>query len=100
MKIGPISAKFNGSVSFSDIDPPNGYKITGEGEGGLAGFAKGNAIVKLSEEEGRTLLTYVAEVQIGGKIAQLGQRLITGTAKKLSDQFFLDFANAVSEGQT
>jgi carbon monoxide dehydrogenase subunit G len=100
MKIGPISAKFNGSVSFSDIDPPNGYKITGEGEGGLAGFAKGNAIVKLSEEEGRTLLTYVVEVQIGGKIAQLGQRLITGTAKKLSDQFFLNFANVVSQGQT
>jgi uncharacterized protein len=100
MKIGPVSAKFNGSVTFSNIDPPNGYKITGEGEGGIAGFAKGSAVVKLDEEEGGTLLTYVVEVQIGGKIAQLGQRLITGTARKLSDQFFADFANAVNNGQT
>ena len=100
MKIGPVSAKFNGSVTFSDIDPPNGYKITGEGEGGIAGFARGSAAVKLDEEEGGTLLTYVVEVQIGGKIAQLGQRLITGTARKLSEQFFADFANAVNNGKT
>jgi uncharacterized protein len=98
MKIGPVSARFNGSVTFSNIDPPNGYKITGEGEGGIAGFAKGSAAVKLDEEEGVTLLTYVVEVQIGGKIAQLGQRLITGTARKLSEQFFADFSNAVSHG--
>jgi uncharacterized protein len=97
LKIGPITAKFGGSVTFSDIDPPNGYKISGEGEGGVAGFAKGSAVVKLLEQEGGTLLSYVVEVQIGGKIAQLGQRLITGTAKKLSDKFFSDFASQMSE---
>ena len=80
---------------LSDLDPPNGYKINGEGEGGVAGFAKGGAIVKLSERDSGTLLSYDVEAQIGGKLAQLGQRLINGTAKKLADEFFGNFANAV-----
>jgi carbon monoxide dehydrogenase subunit G len=80
---------------LSDLDPPNGYKINGEGEGGVAGFAKGGASVKLSEKEGGTLLGYEVEAQIGGKLAQLGQRLINGTAKKLADEFFTNFAKAV-----
>ena len=95
MKVGPVSARFKGKVMLSDLDPPNGYKITGEGEGGVAGFAKGGATVGLSEKDGGTLLSYNVEAQIGGKLAQLGQRLINGTAKKLADEFFANFAKAV-----
>jgi len=95
VKVGPVSARFKGRVMLSDLDPPNGYKINGEGEGGVAGFAKGGASVKLSEKEGGTLLGYEVEAQIGGKLAQLGQRLINGTAKKLADEFFTNFAKAV-----
>jgi len=82
LKIGPVSATFKGAVQFSDIDPPNGYRITGEGEGGIAGFAKGGARVKLTDHEGGTLLSYEVEANVGGKIAQLGARLIDGVAKK------------------
>src|SRR5262249_29559972 len=95
MKVGPVSARFNGRVTLGDIDPPNGYKITGEGEGGVAGFAKGGATVGLAEKDGGTLLSYDVEAQIGGKLAQLGQRLINGAAKKLADEFFANFAKAV-----
>ena len=95
MKVGPVSARFRGKVMLSDLDPPNGYRISGEGEGGVAGFAKGGATVKLSERDSGTLLSYDVEAQIGGKLAQLGQRLINGTAKKLADEFFGNFANAV-----
>jgi hypothetical protein len=95
MKVGPVSARFKGKVNLSDLDPPNGYKISGEGEGGVAGFAKGGATVKLSDKDGGTLLSYDVEAQIGGKLAQLGQRLINGTAKKLADEFFSNFAKAV-----
>ncbi|MCP3477390.1 carbon monoxide dehydrogenase subunit G [Bradyrhizobium sp. CCGUVB1N3] len=95
MKVGPVSARFKGKVMLSDLDPPNGYKITGEGEGGVAGFAKGGAAVRLSEKDGGTLLSYDVEAQIGGKLAQLGQRLINGAAKKLADEFFTNFAKAV-----
>ena len=95
MKVGPVSARFRGKVTLSDLDPPNGYKITGEGEGGVAGFAKGGATVGLAEKDGGTLLTYTVEAQIGGKLAQLGQRLINGAAKKLADEFFANFAKAV-----
>jgi carbon monoxide dehydrogenase subunit G len=95
MKVGPVSARFKGKVMLSDLDPPNGYKITGEGEGGVAGFAKGGATVGLAEKDGGTLLTYNVEAQIGGKLAQLGQRLINGAAKKLADEFFANFAKAV-----
>jgi carbon monoxide dehydrogenase subunit G len=95
MKVGPVSARFGGRVTLSDLDPPNGYRISGEGEGGVAGFAKGGATVALAEKDEGTLLTYNVEAQIGGKLAQLGQRLISGSAKKLADQFFVNFANEV-----
>lgn len=97
-KIGPVKAKFKGKVTLSDLDPPNGYKISGQGDGGVAGFAKGGAEVKLSDKDAGTLLTYNVEAQIGGKLAQLGQRLINGTAKKLADDFFVRFAEAVKAG--
>jgi carbon monoxide dehydrogenase subunit G len=94
-KIGPVKARFKGRVHLTDLDPPNGYKISGEGEGGVAGFAKGGATVTLTEKDGGTLLSYNVEAQIGGKLAQLGQRLINGAAKKLADEFFANFAKAV-----
>src|SRR6267154_6164409 len=94
-KIGPVKARFKGKVHLTDLNPPNGYRISGEGDGGVAGFAKGGASVALSEKDGGTLLTYTVEAQIGGKLAQLGQRLISGSAKKLADQFFVSFANEV-----
>src|SRR6476619_8489621 len=98
VKVGPVSATFKGKVTLSDIDPPNGYRISGEGEGGIAGFAKGGAVVALSPKDGGTLLTYNVEAQIGGKLAQLGQRLIAGAAKKMADDFFAKFAAAVATG--
>ena len=94
-KVGPVKATFGGKVTLSDLDPPNSYRISGEGSGGVAGFAKGGATVKLSEKDGGTLLSYDVEAQIGGKLAQLGQRLINGAAKKLADEFFANFAKAV-----
>jgi len=97
-KIGPVKARFKGKVHLTDLDPPNGYRISGEGDGGVAGFAKGGATVKLSEKDGGTLLTYNVESQIGGKLAQLGQRLINGAAKKIADDFFANFAKAVAGG--
>lgn len=96
MKVGPVFVRFRGKVILSDLDPPNGYRIVGEGEGGLAGFAKGAATVKLFERNGDTLLVYGVEAQIGGKLAQLGQRLIHGTVKKLADEFFVNFAGAIA----
>jgi carbon monoxide dehydrogenase subunit G len=97
-KIGPVSATFKGKVTLSDLDPPNGYKISGQGDGGVAGFAKGGASVALSDKDGGTLLTYTVDAQIGGKLAQLGQRLVNGAAKKLADEFFERFAEAVKAG--
>ena len=94
-RIGPVKARFKGRVTLSDLDPPNGYKISGQGDGGVAGFAKGGATVTLVEKDGGTLLTYAVEAQIGGKLAQLGQRLINGAAKKVADEFFQNFAVAV-----
>ena len=95
MRIGPVSASFSGKVTLSDIDPPNGYRISGEGQGGAAGFAKGGAVVALREDAGDTVLNYNADAQVGGKIAQVGARLIDGTAKKLADEFFGKFATMV-----
>jgi carbon monoxide dehydrogenase subunit G len=94
-KIGPVKAKWKGKIHLTDLDPPNGYKISGEGEGGIAGFAKGAAVVRLTPKNGNTLLTYNVEAQIGGKLAQLGQRLIAGAAKKMADEFFEKFVAAV-----
>jgi carbon monoxide dehydrogenase subunit G len=96
LRIGPVSANFTGKVTLSDIDPPNGYKISGEGQGGVAGFAKGGAVVTLREDGGETVLDYNADAQVGGKIAQVGARLITGTARKLADEFFGKFANTIN----
>ena len=91
-----MKARFKGKVHLTDLDPPNGYKISGEGDGGVAGFAKGGATVALTEKDGGTLLTYNVEAQIGGKLAQLGQRLVNGAAKKIADDFFKNFAAAMS----
>ena len=96
VKIGPISAKFGGKVQLSDLDPPNSYRISGEGQGGVAGFAKGGATVNLSDDGAFTLLKYTVNAQVGGKIAQLGARLIDSTAKSMADQFFDRFTNEVS----
>ena len=95
LRIGPVSASFTGKVTLSDLDPPNGYKISGEGQGGAAGFAKGGAVVTLREDGAETLLSYNVDAQVGGKIAQVGARLIDGTAKKLADEFFSKFATMV-----
>lgn len=89
VRIGPIVARFNGKVHLTDIDEPNGYTISGEGQGGVAGFAKGGAQVHLTEEDTtHTLLNYTVQAQVGGKIAQLGARLIDSTAKSMADTFF------------
>ena len=97
-RIGPVKARFKGRVTLSELDPPNGYRISGQGDGGVAGFAKGGATVGLTDaaEGGGTVLSYNVEAQIGGKLAQLGQRLVNGAAKKLADQFFDNFAKAVN----
>lgn len=97
-KVGPVKAKFTGSVQLTDIDAPNGYRISGEGKGGAAGFAKGGANVLLSDDGDGTLLKYEVDAQVGGKLAQLGARLIDGTAKKMASQFFENFAEAVTDG--
>ena len=97
VKVGPVSATFKGRVQLLDLDPPNGYRIQGEGEGGVAGFAKGGAKVHLEEVPEGTKLVYEVEAQIGGKLAQLGGRLINGVAKKMADEFFGNFAKAVNQ---
>ena len=96
-KVGPVSATFTGKVTLSDIDPPNGYRISGEGSGGVAGFAKGGAEVKLADDGEDTVLTYVADAQVGGKLAQIGSRLIDSTAKKMAKEFFGKFAEEVAD---
>ncbi len=96
LKIGPMTAKFSGKGTLSDLDPPKHYKITGEGQGGVAGFGKGSAEVNLDEENGTTILRYKAAAQVGGKMAQLGARLIDSTTKKLADEFFGKFAQVMS----
>ena len=93
-KVGPVSAKFNGKVTLSNINPPNSYTISGEGQGGPAGFGKGSADVSLEEAgENSTILKFSATAQVGGKLAQIGTRLIDGAAKKIAGQFFENFAN-------
>lgn len=95
-KIGPISSRFNGKVNLSDLDPPNAYTISGEGQGGVAGFAKGGAKVQLSDAEGGTKLAYQVNAQIGGKMAQLGARLIDSVAKSYAEDFFTKFSEKVA----
>ncbi len=96
VKVGPVSATFSGSVELTDMEAPAGCRIVGQGNGGIAGFAKGEAKVSLAEDGADTILTYVADAQIGGKLASLGGRLVQATAKKLSDQFFTSFAEALN----
>jgi carbon monoxide dehydrogenase subunit G len=95
VRIGPISARFTGKVQLLDLDPPNGYRIAGEGQGGVAGFAKGGATVRLIEDGSDTIMAYDVKAQVGGKIAQLGARLIDATAKQMADAFFDRFAATV-----
>jgi len=91
-KVGPVRAKFNGQVTLSDLNPPESYKISGEGKGGAAGFAKGGADVRLIAESPEvTVLSYTAKADVGGKLAQLGSRLVDATAKKMADEFFENF---------
>jgi carbon monoxide dehydrogenase subunit G len=94
-KVGPVSATFSGTVQLSDLDPPNGYTLSGSGSGGAAGMAKGGAKVQLVEKDGGTLLRYDVNAQVQGKLAQLGARLIDGAAKMMADEFFTRFSAAV-----
>jgi uncharacterized protein len=94
-RVGPVSARFGGKVTLSDLDPPNGYKISGEGTGGVAGFAKGGAEVHLTPDGDATKLSYKVTAQVGGKLAQIGSRLIDSTARKYADDFFAKFAAIV-----
>jgi carbon monoxide dehydrogenase subunit G len=97
IKIGPIAARFTGKVKLSDLDPPKAYTIGGEGQGGVAGFAKGGAKVNLDEDgPAATLLRYAVQAQVGGKLAQLGARLIDATAKQMADAFFDRFTAQVT----
>lgn len=99
LKIGPIKARFAGEVELTNLNPPHSYTIQGEGKGGIAGFAKGGADVSLKQDGAdATILTYVAKADVGGKMAQLGSRLIQSTSKKLAAQFFADFNKKVSAG--
>jgi hypothetical protein len=96
VKLGPIAARFAGKVRLSNLDPPNGYTISGEGQGGVAGFAKGGAKVALKDEGGATRLSYEVQAQVGGKMAQLGARLIDSTARQYAETFFSKFSTLVS----
>jgi len=94
-KVGPVKAKFKFDVTLTDIDAPNSYTINGQGQGGAAGFANGSAAVSLREDGDETILTYHAKAKVGGKLAQLGSRLIDGTAQKMADEFFGTFSKIV-----
>lgn len=99
LKIGPVKARFGGRVTLDTTDAPAGFSLRGEGNGGVAGFAKGGARVTLEDRGAETLLRYEASADVGGKIAQLGSRLIMGTAKKLAESFFASFAAEVAKAE-
>ncbi len=99
IKIGPVSVKFPGAVTLEDLDPPKGYSIVGEGKGGVAGFAKGGAKVALDDEAVETVLRYTADSQVS-KLAQIGSRLIAGTARKIADTFFNALVETIAPGST
>jgi carbon monoxide dehydrogenase subunit G len=94
-KVGPVKAGFTGIVNLSELNPPSSYRISGEGKGGLAGFATGGADVRLEDADGGTKLSYDVEAQVGGKLAMLGSRLIDSTARSMATQFFEKFASVV-----
>jgi uncharacterized protein len=96
LKIGPVKATFNANIALENLDPPHRCTLKGEGQGGVAGFARGEAEVVLTPEGDGTVLSYTAQAQIGGKLAQIGQRLIDGAAKQVADDFFVRFAAAVA----
>jgi carbon monoxide dehydrogenase subunit G len=98
-KVGPVKASFSGKVTLSELDPPNGYTISGEGKGGVAGFAKGGAKVRLTDDGPGTKLEYAVDASVGGKLAQIGSRLIEGTVNQTAEQFFARFGELVSAGQ-
>jgi uncharacterized protein len=98
-KVGPVSAKFKGKLTLVDLNPPHSYSMSFEGQGGVAGFAKGGAQVNLTPDGDATRLGYAVKANVGGKLAQIGSRLIDGTAKKLADQFFSSFNKHVSEAE-
>jgi carbon monoxide dehydrogenase subunit G len=100
LKIGPVQATFRGKVELTDLDPPHRCRLVGEGQGGVAGFAKGGADVVLTPEDGGTVLTYSAKATVGGKLAQIGQRLIDGAAKQIADDFFGRFTAALTSANT
>jgi|SRR5688572_493525 len=95
-KVGPVNAKFKGRITLADIDPPNAYTLTFEGQGGVAGFAKGEAVVRLAPEGEATRLAYTAKANVGGKMAQVGSRLIDGVARKMAENFFSAFNRHVT----
>ena len=97
-KIGPLKARFTGRVELSEIDPNNSYRIQGEGSGGVAGFAKGGARVHLQGAGDSTVLTYELDAQIGGKMAQLGSRLVTGVVKGMAEKFFTTLVSKIGQG--
>ena len=99
LKIGPVKARFGGKVTLDMANAPGGFSLSGEGLGGIAGFAKGGAVVVLGDRGAETLLRYTARADVGGKIAQLGSRLIAGTAKRLAEQFFATFAAKVTRAE-
>ena len=99
-KVGPVKAKFKFNVEMTDIDAPNGYTIMGEGQGGVAGFAKGSAKVDLTEDGTNTILAYNVQANVGGKLAQLGARFIDGAAKKMADGFFGNFNELLSDNDS
>jgi len=96
-KVGPVSAKFKGKLTLANLDPPHSYDLAFEGQGGVAGFAKGGAHVALTPDDSGTLLAYAVKASVGGKLAQIGSRLIDGAAKKLAEQFFGAFGKRLSE---
>lgn len=99
-KVGPVKARFKFKIVLQDVEQPNGYTLNGEGQGGAAGFAKGSARVELEEVADGTLLRYTVKANVGGKLAQLGARLIDATAKKMADAFFANFIDLVSASAT
>ena len=98
-EVGPVKARFTGKLTLSDLDPPASYKISGEGQGGDAGFAKGAAQVKLEDDGGATVLRYTVHATVGGKLAQIGARLVDGTARKMADEFFGKFTQVVGPAE-
>ncbi len=96
LKVGPVKATFTGKVTLSDLDPPNGYRIAGEGQGGAAGFAKGEAVVALDSDGADTVLRYTVHATVGGKLAQIGSRVIDGVTKKMADDFFGRFTEIIA----